>query len=63
MLLSPWLDHTRQMTDSKDKIIRLLAALLLVVISIAIYQRTTYEQELSSLRHVIKKQKENEANR
>ena len=49
--------------DSRDKIIKLLAALLLAVIGIAIYQRTTYEQELGSLRHVIKNQKENEANR
>lgn len=49
--------------DHKDKIIKLLAALLLVVIGIAMYQRTAYEQELNSLRHVIKKQKENETNR
>lgn len=63
MPLLLWHVYMEKVMDHKDKIIKLLAALLLVVIGIAMYQRTTYEQELNSLRHVIKKQKENEANR
>jgi hypothetical protein len=37
--------------DNKDRIIKVLAALLLMMIAVAAYQRTEYENELGSMRH------------
>jgi hypothetical protein len=37
--------------DNKDRAIQVLAALLLMVIGLAIYQRTQYEDELKSMSH------------
>jgi hypothetical protein len=69
MLWLPWHALTRQMTDNKDKAIQVLAILLLIVIGIAIYQRTQYEDEVRSVRHqmildsITIKRLENETNR
>jgi hypothetical protein len=55
--------------DNKGRAIQVLATLLLVVIAIAIYQRTQYENEVQSLRHqmildsLTIKRLENETNR
>jgi hypothetical protein len=55
--------------DNKDKVIQVLAILLLIVIGIAIYQRTQYEDEVRSVRHqmildsITIKRLENETNR
>jgi len=55
--------------DNKDKAIQVLAALLLIVIGLAIYQRTQYENDLKTMEHQIIsdsitiKRLENEANR
>lgn len=69
MLWSLWPALTSQMMDNKGRAIQVLAALLLVVIAIAIYQRTKYESEVQSLRHqmildsLTIKRLENETNR
>lgn len=47
--------------DSKDRIIKILALLLLMMTAVAIYQRTNYENELNTLRH--NNNKKNETNR
>jgi len=41
--------------DHKDRIIRILALLLLLMTAVAMYQRTNYENELNTLRHNNKK--------
>jgi hypothetical protein len=40
-----------QTMDNKGKAIQVLAILLLIVIGLAMYQRTEYENELNSMRH------------
>ena len=40
-----------QQTDNKGKAIQVLAILLLIVVAIAIYQRSKYEDELQSMKH------------
>ena len=40
-----------QPMDNKDKVISILAALLLMMIAVVSYQRTVYEDELGSMRH------------
>lgn len=42
-----------QPMDNKDRVIKVLAALLLMMIAVAAYQRTEYEDELGSMRHQI----------
>ena len=37
--------------DNKDRIISILATLLLMMIAVVAYQRTVYEDELGSIRH------------
>jgi len=37
--------------DNKDRVISILAALLLMMIAVVSYQRTVYEDELGSMRH------------
>jgi hypothetical protein len=37
--------------DNKDKALQILAALLLIMIGIVVFQRTKYEDEVKSLRH------------
>jgi hypothetical protein len=41
--------------DNKDRVIRVLAFLLLIMTAVAMYQRTNYENELNTLRHINKK--------
>jgi ABC-type nickel/cobalt efflux system permease component RcnA len=58
-----------QMMDNKDKALQILAALLLIMIGIVVFQRTKYEDEVKSLRHqmitdkITIKRLENETNR
>jgi len=40
-----------QPMDNKDRVISILAALLLMMIAVVSYQRTVYEDELGSMRH------------
>lgn len=40
-----------QLMDNKDRAIQVLALSLLVVIGLAIYQRTKYEGDVQSMRH------------
>ena len=40
-----------QPMDNKDKVISILAALLLMMMAVVSYQRTVYEDEMGSMRH------------
>lgn len=42
-----------QPMDNKDKVISILAALLLMMMAVISYQRTVYEDEMGSMRHQI----------
>ena len=42
-----------QPMDNKDRVISVLAALLLMMMAVVSYQRTVYEDELGSMRHQI----------
>lgn len=55
MLSSLWHVHMTQEMDHKDRIIKILALLLLMMTAVAMYQRTNYENELNTLRHINKK--------
>jgi hypothetical protein len=39
--------------ENKDRVIKVLAFLLLVMIGVAMYQRTEYEDEIDSLKYKI----------
>ena len=51
MLWLLWPALMTQQTDNKGKAIQVLAILLLIVVAIAIYQRSKYEDELQSMKH------------
>ena len=55
MLWLPWHVRMTRVMDSKDRIIKILALLLLMMTAVAMYQRTNYENELNTLRHINKK--------
>ena len=55
MLWLPWHVRMTRVMDSKDRIIKILALLLLMMTAVSMYQRTNYENELNTLRHINKK--------
>ena len=55
MLWLPWHVRMTRVMDSKDRIIKILALLLLMMTAVAMYQRTNYENELNTLRHTNKR--------